>query len=154
MSRLGTPSPSSHVMGGEPVAWRWESAYGGEPLIGKWNVSTVKPTRFSDATDFVCEPLYAAQPAPAEHVLGWVTVRVDDTGDGLIINPDDAKAWNLKADQHYEGRFEPDGSYRIAIPHPAPSKAKCEICGGRHDNDVLTDICTSCEARINEEGSP
>lgn len=32
--------------------------------------------------------------------------------------------------------------------------SKCEICGGPHDNDVLTDICTYCEARINEEGSP
>ena len=34
------------------------------------------------------------------------------------------------------------------------SETKCAICGGRHDNDALTDICTSCEARINEEGSP
>ena len=31
---------------------------------------------------------------------------------------------------------------------------KCGICGEKHDNDLLTDICQSCEARINEEGSP
>jgi hypothetical protein len=31
---------------------------------------------------------------------------------------------------------------------------RCGICNGPHDNDVLTDICTSCEARLNEEGSP
>lgn len=31
---------------------------------------------------------------------------------------------------------------------------KCAICGGKHDNDALTDICKGCEARINEEGSP
>lgn len=31
---------------------------------------------------------------------------------------------------------------------------KCAICGEKHDNDLLTDICQSCEARINEEGSP
>lgn len=30
----------------------------------------------------------------------------------------------------------------------------CAICGGVHDNDALTDICTTCETRINEEGSP
>lgn len=33
-------------------------------------------------------------------------------------------------------------------------KEKCAICEGRHDNDLLTDICTDCETRINEEGSP
>lgn len=46
-----------------------------------------------------------------------------------------------------DGRAE--GGLRITT-----RETKCEICGGPHDNDVLTDICTSCEARINEEGSP
>ena len=41
-----------------------------------------------------------------------------------------------------------------AMPRPYACDTKCEICGGPHDNDILTDICTSCEARINEEGSP
>lgn len=31
---------------------------------------------------------------------------------------------------------------------------KCAICEREHDNDVLTDICKACEARINEDGSP
>lgn len=30
----------------------------------------------------------------------------------------------------------------------------CAICSGKHDNDALTDICTDCEQRINDEGSP
>jgi len=46
-----------------------------------------------------------------------------------------------------DGRAE--GGIRITT-----RETKCEICSGPHDNDVLTDICTSCEARINEEGSP
>lgn len=33
-------------------------------------------------------------------------------------------------------------------------KEKCAICEGEHDNDLLADICTSCETRIHEEGSP
>ncbi|PWE54371.1 hypothetical protein DEM27_19850 [Metarhizobium album] len=55
-------------------------------------------------------------PSPKNNVVGWVTVRVEDTGDGLIINADDAKEWRLASDQHYEGSFLPDGRYRIAIP--------------------------------------
>jgi hypothetical protein len=35
-----------------------------------------------------------------------------------------------------------------------PPHSKCGICEGIHDNDALTDICTSCETRINDEGSP
>jgi|SynMetStandDraft_1070027.scaffolds.fasta_scaffold22349_2 hypothetical protein len=35
-----------------------------------------------------------------------------------------------------------------------PSSQKCAICNGKHDNDVLTDICIDCEARINTDGSP
>ncbi|WP_225246527.1 hypothetical protein [Agrobacterium tomkonis] len=34
------------------------------------------------------------------------------------------------------------------------SRRECGICEGPHDNDMLTDICTDCETRINEEGSP
>lgn len=38
-------------------------------------------------------------------------------------------------------------------PQPE-TQSKCAICGGKHDNDVLTDICTDCETRINIDGSP
>lgn len=49
----------------------------------------------------------------------WATVRVEDTCDGLIIHPDDAKKWSLIEDHPYEGAFLPDGRYRIAITRPA-----------------------------------
>jgi hypothetical protein len=42
----------------------------------------------------------------------------------------------------------------LATTESKQPHSKCAICEGTHDNDVLTDICTSCEARINEEGSP
>jgi hypothetical protein len=63
----------------EPVAWRWESAYGGEPLIGKWNVATVKPTRFSDATAFACEPLYT-HPCTSTPVVSQNSPALEDKG--------------------------------------------------------------------------
>lgn len=42
----------------------------------------------------------------------------------------------------------------VLTASPKPPEKKCEICGGRHDNDALSDICTTCEARISEEGAP
>lgn len=47
--------------------------------------------------------------------FGYITVRVEDTGDGLIINAADAYKWNLKTDYPYKGKFQADGTYRIAI---------------------------------------
>jgi hypothetical protein len=54
---------------------------------------------------------------------------------------------------HFANKCRSQARVAINVLAAAPETA-CEICGGRHDNDVLTDICTSCEARINEEGSP
>ena len=42
----------------------------------------------------------------------------------------------------------------LATTEGKSPRIKCAICEAPHDNDVLTDICTSCETRINEEGSP
>lgn len=65
--------------------------------------------------------LGASAPTPANDVRlvanGWVTVRVEDTGDGLIINADDAKAYGLKDDQAYKGMFLDDGRFRIAVSY-------------------------------------
>jgi len=63
-------------------------------------------------------------PAPVTHVepIGWATVRVEDTCDGLLINADDMKRFGLRDDVQYEGHFLPDGRYRIAIPSPTPEK--------------------------------
>jgi hypothetical protein len=40
------------------------------------------------------------------------------------------------------------------IEPEAPPEEKCAICKGKHNNDLLTDICKACEANINENGSP
>lgn len=65
--------------------------------------------------------------AKAEPVA-WATVRVEDTCDGLLINKEDAEEWGLEPDRHYEGRFLPDGRYRIALdatpPPPAVDEAQ------------------------------
>lgn len=45
----------------------------------------------------------------------WVTVRVEDTCDGLLIHTDDAKKWGLEYDRQYPGHFLPNGRYRINI---------------------------------------
>lgn len=42
----------------------------------------------------------------------------------------------------------------LRTAQPEPKRLLCAICKEPHDNDVLTDICCSCEQRINEEGSP
>jgi len=46
----------------EPVAWRWRSGFCGEKIQDDWTwlVSTVKPERSGEATDFQCEPLVSA----------------------------------------------------------------------------------------------
>lgn len=71
-------------------------------------------------------PIHVADrpPAPSTHVapIGYATVRVEDTCDGLMINADDMKRLGLQYDVHYEGHFLADGRYRIAIPSPAPEK--------------------------------
>jgi hypothetical protein len=43
----------------------------------------------------------------------WFTVRVEDSGDGLLINEDDATKYGLQADTAYTGYFLPDGNYRL-----------------------------------------
>ena len=52
-----------------------------------------------------------------------VVVRVEETSDGLIIHPDDARNYGLNWDQPYKGRLTRDGFFRIALPQ-ASSKPK------------------------------
>lgn len=42
----------------------------------------------------------------------------------------------------------------IGLVNDDAKEEKCAICGGKRDNDMLTDICKACETRIEEEGSP
>ncbi|MEI4482182.1 MULTISPECIES: hypothetical protein [unclassified Phyllobacterium] len=46
----------------EPVGWRWRSGFCGEKIQDDWAwmISSVKPERQGNATDFQCEPLYAS----------------------------------------------------------------------------------------------
>lgn len=78
-------------------------------------------------------------PTTSSNQIGWVTVRVEDTGDGLIINAEDAKEWRLVADQHYEGHFLPDGKYRIAIPRRTGKASPVSIALG---------YCSDCESNV------
>lgn len=59
--------------------------------------------------------------------VAWVAVRVEDTCDGLLIHPDDAKKWGLMEDHPYEGTFLPDGRYRIALTRPAEQAVTDEM---------------------------
>lgn len=61
---------------------------------------------------------------------GWITVRVEDTCDGLLINEDDAKEWGLASDVPYRGYFLPDGRYRICLAASLSQPAKDEREGG------------------------
>ncbi|MGN8022087.1 hypothetical protein ACTJJ7_15395 [Phyllobacterium sp. 22229] len=53
----------------EPVGWQWESAYGDEPLTGRWMVSNTKPHRPSDATDYVMRPLFTHPTTIREDII-------------------------------------------------------------------------------------
>ncbi|MBB3521104.1 hypothetical protein [Rhizobium sp. BK456] len=97
---LSALAPQAGDNAEEPVAWRWESAYGGEPLIGKWNVATVKPTRFSDATAFACEPLYTHQ-CTSTPVVSQNAPDLEEGGDGDIIKAI-CKAVVLGEDENYK----------------------------------------------------
>lgn len=66
-------SSQSYTNNIPPAAWRWESAYGGEELIGQWQVSTIKPSRPADATDFVCDALYLSYDKGVKHLVDAVT---------------------------------------------------------------------------------
>lgn len=55
----------------------------------------------------------------AREATMWVTVRVEDTCDGLLIHPDDFKKWNLNGDQQYDGHMLSDGRFRLALRSPA-----------------------------------
>lgn len=43
--------------------------------------------------------------------------------------------------------------YQLDMPELYTPHA-CAICGGPFDNDLLSDICKACEARLDEQGSP
>lgn len=60
----------------------------------------------------------------------WVTVRVEDSGDCLIIHPDDAREHGLDWDQVYKGYVTGDGNLRVPLHQPT-SKAS----GGDHGHD-------------------
>lgn len=68
-------------------------------------------------------PAAVAEPAGEAEPWGWATVRVEDTPDGLLIHPDDAKEWGLQDDYPYKGTFLPDGRYRIALTTPRDASA-------------------------------
>lgn len=55
--------------------------------------------------------------APDDGVIGWVTVRVIPTSDGMLIHQDDLRRYGLDWDRPYKGKLEADGSYRIFVPH-------------------------------------
>lgn len=80
--------------------------------------------------------------ADIDAALQWLRELVNDEYDG------DRADRKLNGFRRWQRMLEAD---MAALPR---IHTVCGICGGRHDNDVLTDICTSCEARINEEGSP
>lgn len=68
------------------------------------------------------------------------------------MTPNDLKEEMRK---HGCGKQLDDLSARLSRMQPTEKAGmKCAICGGIHDNDALTDICTDCEARINTDGSP
>lgn len=54
-----------------------------------------------------------------ELVERWVTVRIEDTADGLIIHPDDAREHGLDWDQVYKGYVMADGNMRVPIRRAA-----------------------------------
>lgn len=67
-ARVRTPrgtamtAPNNPTPDLEPVAWRWRSGFCGETIQDDWAwmISSVKPERQGNATDFQCEPLYSA----------------------------------------------------------------------------------------------
>lgn len=104
---------------------------------------------FPDKIEIV--PLYTEAPAsPAPHLRGKLP-KLPPIGEELYEHYPSMSAQthsDLVKDYARE-------AVRAALASEGQAAhSKCAICGDRHDNDVLTDICTSCEARINEEGSP
>ena len=95
--------------------------------------------------------LYAAPPPPESHLVGEPTGYLVKrySNDGVLLDTElSFTKPTIRSTAKTE--FVPLYAARAASgPH-----SKCAICEAPHDNDVLTDICTSCEARINEEGSP
>lgn len=104
--------------GMEQVAWRCsrDQSYDGN---GNWHYRDGPPNHSHLARN-VQELFVRRSPASPAEPFRWVTVRVEDTCDGLLIHADDMKQFNLRGDVHYEGHFLPDGRYQIAVPDPAP----------------------------------
>ncbi len=90
-------------------------AYGIESVVGRNDAELSSAVR--TALSALAEPAGEAEP------VAWATVRVEDTPDGLLIHPDDAKEWGLQDDYPYKGTFLPDGRYRIALTTPPDASA-------------------------------
>ena len=81
--------------------------------------------------------------------MKWKLVPVDPTEGmveaGGVANPTD---WNEGTDYTFPCDVA-EAVYRAmlaAAPQPAPAgEPVCPLCGNKHDNDLLSDICRSCE---------
>lgn len=60
----------------------------------------------------------------AETEVKWVTVRVEDTCDGLLINAEDMKRFNLRDDVQYPGEMTSDGRFRISRSALVPPESR------------------------------
>lgn len=108
----------------EPVAWRNEEAGFVEfinedvPHIVRDIDGPVAILLDMTTRNVIGYRVYDPSPVAPVAASRWVTVRVEDTGDGLIIHEDDAKQHGLDGDRQYHGYFLPDGRYRIVVGVP------------------------------------
>ncbi|WLS01692.1 hypothetical protein [Shinella oryzae] len=82
----------------------------------------------------------------------WVTVRIKETSDGLIIHPDDRREYGLEWDQLYKGYITDDGNFRVPLPQPdnEPKEIVCRACAGTgkvlYDGDSYQ-TCRTCKGK-------
>lgn len=85
-------------------------------------------------------PYFSPVPASEPEPVAW---RWKPKGSAVLWIYDPKPEWLAAQDPE---TIDKEPLYANPVPTPDGAAKACQICGGPHDNDMLSDICQDCES--------